>query len=175
VVEQVVKCFWYGKEEHKKWECMEKKEMRREEVAPRQEIWEKVKKHCGVKGLPLRGVVMDMERWMTKWEVIMFVECRGCDYKGTKIQENRGQGFLGKEQLCNMWCGRCKETWNWKEEEAARGRAERVKCDTCGGKDTVTGGKVERNGKGEVFCLLCKIGKKVPWWNWEGKNGTVSA
>jgi len=35
VVEQIVKCFWYGKKGHRKWKCVEKKEMRREEVAPR--------------------------------------------------------------------------------------------------------------------------------------------
>ena len=33
----------------------------------------------------------------------------------------------------------------------------------------MTGGKVERNEKGEVFCLLCRTGKKVLWWNWGGK------
>ena len=32
VVEQKVKCFWCGKEEHKKWECPEKK--KRKEVVP---------------------------------------------------------------------------------------------------------------------------------------------
>ena len=39
---------------------------------------------------------------------------------------------------------------------------ERVKCSTCGGKDTVVGERVERNEKGEVFCLLYKTGKKMP-------------
>ena len=86
--------------------------MYRKEVTPRQEVWEKVKKHCGVKGLPPREVVMSMEGWMIKWEVVTLVECRVCNYKGTKTQENWGQGFLGKEQLCNMWCGECKEAWN---------------------------------------------------------------
>ena len=44
-----------------------------------------------------------------------------------------------------------------------------MKCGTCGGKDAVTEGKVERNEKGEVFCPSCRTGKKVPWWNWGGK------
>ena len=66
-----------------------------------------------------------------------FVECRGCDYKGTKTQENRGQGFLSKEQSCNMWCERCKEMWNWRDREAESRRAERVKYSTCEDKDTV--------------------------------------
>jgi len=65
-----------------------------------------------------------------------------------------------------MWCGNCKEAWNWREEEAKSGRAERVKCDAYGGKDAVVGGGVERNEKREVFCPPCRTGKKTPWWNW---------
>jgi len=65
------------------------------------------------------------------------VECRGCDYKGTKTEENCGQRFLGKVQLCNIWYGSCKEAWNWRDREVEGGRAERVKCSTCGGKDMV--------------------------------------
>ena len=47
-----------------------------------------------------------------KWEVVTLVEYRGYNYKGMKTVENRGQGFLSKEHLCNMWCERCKEAWN---------------------------------------------------------------
>jgi len=35
-----------------------------------------------------------------------------------------------------------------------------MKCSTCGGKNAVVRGKVERNEKGEVFCLSCRMGKK---------------
>ena len=52
---------------------------------------------------------MSMKGWTTKWEVVTLVECQGCNYKRIKTQENTGQGFLNKEQLCNMWCERCKE------------------------------------------------------------------
>ena len=52
---------------------------------------------------------MSIEGWTMQWEVVTLVECRGCDYKGTKMQKNWGQGFLEKEQLCNIWCGECKE------------------------------------------------------------------
>ena len=69
--------------------------------------------------------------------MVTFVEYRGCNYKRTKTQENRGQGFLEKVQLCNMWCESCKEAWNWRDREMGSGRAERVKCSACGGKDTV--------------------------------------
>jgi len=34
VVKEVVKCFGCDKEEHKKWECPQKKERRKEEAAP---------------------------------------------------------------------------------------------------------------------------------------------
>jgi len=44
-----------------------------------------------------------------------------------------------------------------------------VRYSTCGGKDVVIGGKVERSEKGKVFCPPCRIEKKVPWWNWDGK------
>ena len=62
-----------------------------------------------------------------------------------------------------MQYGNCKEAWNWREEEAERDKAERVECSAYGGKDAVVGEKVERNEKGEVFCPLCRTGKKVPW------------
>jgi len=85
-----------------------------------------------------------------------------------KMEENRGQGFLGKVQLSNIWCGGCKEAWNWRDREAESGRAERVKCSTCGGKDTVIW-KMERNEKGKIFCLPCRTGRKTLWWNWRGE------
>jgi len=90
------------------------------------------------------------------------MEYRECDYKGMKMEENREQCFLKKAQLCNMWCESCKEAWNWREREAESGRAERVKCSTCGRKDVVVREKVKRNKKGEVFCLPYRTGKKIP-------------
>jgi len=53
VVEQTVKCFQYGEEGHKKWECPKKNKKRKEEMALLQNVWKKIKQHCGVKGLPL--------------------------------------------------------------------------------------------------------------------------
>jgi len=110
-----------------------------------------------------------MEGWTTRREVVTFVECQRCNYKGTKTEENRGQGFLQKGQLSNMWCRGCKEAWNWRDKEAESRRAERVKCSMCGGKDVVVGEKMKKNEKGEIFCLPCRTGKKMPWWNWGGK------
>jgi len=128
-----------------------------------------MKKHSGARGLPPREAAMCMEGWTIPREVVTFVECRGCDYKGKKTEENRGQGFLEKTQLYNMWCRSCKEAWNWREREVENGRAERVKCNTCGRKDAVVREKVERNEKGKVFFLPCRTGKKMPWWNWGGR------
>ena len=106
---EVVKCFGCGKEGHKKWECPRKRESEREEVVPPKDVWERVKLHSRAKGLPPRGARMSMEGWMMQREVVTFVECRGCDYKGTKTQENQGQGFLSKKQLLHMWCESCRE------------------------------------------------------------------
>jgi len=47
--------------------------------------------------------------------------------------------------------------------EAKSGRAERVKCSACGGKDAVVGEAEEKNKKGEIFCPPCKTGRKMPW------------
>ena len=38
-------------------------------------------------------------------------------------------------------------------------------CNAYKGKDAVVGGKIERNKKKKAFYLLCRTGKKVPWWN----------
>jgi len=77
IVEKEVWCFKCGEKGHKKWECPKMKEKRREEkAAPPQEVWKKVKEHCGARGLPPRGAVMSMEGWMTWWEVVTLIECR---------------------------------------------------------------------------------------------------
>ena len=89
VVREVVKCFRCGKEGHKKWECSKKnKRSRKEEAASPRAVWKKVKRHSRVKGLPPRGATICMEGWTIPREVVMFVECRECDYKGTKTEEN---------------------------------------------------------------------------------------
>jgi len=89
VVEDVVRCFGCGEVGHKKWECLRKKERNKNvEAVPPREVWEKVKLHLSAKGLPSRGAKISMEGWVTRGEVVTFVECRGCDYKSTKTQEN---------------------------------------------------------------------------------------
>ena len=46
---------------------------------------------------------------MTRWEVMTFVKCRGCNYKGTKIHENWEQEFISGEHLRNVWYSSCLE------------------------------------------------------------------
>ena len=160
VVRDVVKCFRCGEKGHKRWECPQEKERSgRKEAAPPRHVWEKVKVHSHTKGLPPRGARMSIEGWITQREVVTFVECRGCDYKGTKTQENRGQGFLSKRQLLHMWCEGCKEAKEWREREAQNGRAERVVCSGCDVRDAVTE-KVERNEKGRFSVHLVGQGRK---------------
>jgi len=84
VVREEVKCFGCGKKGHKKWKCPNMKKRKQEEAALPQEVWDKVKEHSRARGLPPRGAVMCMEGWTTWREVVIFVECRRCDYKGTK-------------------------------------------------------------------------------------------
>jgi len=166
-VEEIVKCFVCGEKGHKKWECPRKRE-RKKEAAPPREVWEKVKLHSSAKGLPPRGAEMSMEGWIIRREVVTFVECHGCNYKGTKTQENQGQGFLSKRQLLHMWYKGCREAREWRERETQSGRAERVVCSACDVRDVVKEG-VRRNKKGKIFCLPCRSGKKIPWWNWGGE------
>jgi len=66
------------------------KEKKKEKAVPLWKVWKKVKEHYGVRGLPPREAVMSMEGWTTWWKVVTFVECRRCNYKGIKTQENRG-------------------------------------------------------------------------------------
>ena len=177
VVRDIVKCFRCGKEGHKKWECLRKEERSKsEEAAPLREVWEKVKLHLRAKRLPPRGARMSMEGWTMQKEVVTFVECRGCDYKGTKTQENQGQGFLSKKQLLHMWCEGCKEAKEWREREAQGGRAERVVCSACDVRDTVcnkTAGKLEHLWRWIIlflfhFSLLCNTLKCVGHYDSKG-------
>jgi len=57
-------------------------------VVPLRAVWEKVKRYSRAKRLPPKRAAICMEGWTTPREVVMFVECRGCDYKGMKTEEN---------------------------------------------------------------------------------------
>ena len=74
-------------------------------------LWRKVQEYSGAWGMPPRSTVLEQKGWTTKWEVVTFVECRGCNYKGTKIHESQGQGFVSGKHLRNVWCNSCLEAW----------------------------------------------------------------
>jgi len=61
--------------------------------------------------MPLRSTALEERGWSTKWEVITYVECGGCEYKRTKMQENWEQRFLPEAQLSNIWCDNCLRAW----------------------------------------------------------------
>jgi len=65
--------------------------------------------------MPLRSTALEQRGWMTKWEVVMFVECEGYNSKSTKIYENQKQGFISGEYLRNIWSSSCLEAWRWRE------------------------------------------------------------
>jgi len=67
-----------------------------------------------------------------------------------------------------MWCESCRKAKEWRQKEAQSGRVERVVCSACDVRDAVKE-RIERNEKGEIFCLPCRTGKKIPWWNWGGE------
>jgi len=66
VIEKRLQCFKCGEEGHKKWECPQMKERKREEVVLPHKVWEKIREHCGAKGHLSRGAVMSMEGWTTR-------------------------------------------------------------------------------------------------------------
>ena len=51
-------------------------------------LWRKMQEHSSVQGMPLKDTALEERGWKTKKEIVMFVECRRCEYKGTKTEEN---------------------------------------------------------------------------------------
>jgi len=89
--------------------------------------------------MPPRSAALEQKGWTTKWEDMIFVECGGYSYKGTKTHKNQGQGFISGEHLRNVWCSRCLEAWRWRENTARERKVVSVEYSWCGRKDTVEG------------------------------------
>jgi len=175
-VEERIRCFRCWRVEHYKWEYpnikVEKKRRSEEAVctaslqkAQQKErlahsLWRKVQEHSGTWGMPPRSATLEQREWMTKWEVVTFVECGGCNYKGTKTYKNQGQGFVSGKQLRNMWCSSCLKAWKWREDTAGEKRAAVMKCSQCGRKDTVE--KIPEKDRKKILYLECGMGKKQP-------------
>lgn len=119
-------------------------QMVQQERRPVYPLWEKVQEYSSMQGMPLRSAALEKRGWSTRWEVVMYMKYRECDYKGTKMQENQRQEFLPKAQLSNMWCGNCKRGWEWRNAEGEAGRGIKVKCTKCGKKDMAVDKKICR-------------------------------
>ena len=87
--------------------------------------------------MPPRGTALEEQEWKTRWKVVTFVECRGYEYKGTKIQENQEQVFVSRKQLKNIWYSQCLEVWKQRENSAKERGVVKVKCTQCGQRDMV--------------------------------------
>ena len=96
--------------------------------------------------MPPRGTALEEKGWKTKWEVVTFVEYSGCNYKGTKTEENQEHGFVSGERLKNIWCKNCLEVWKWRNNEVGS----KVKYTKYKRKDTIVEKKYQRR-KEEIF------------------------
>jgi len=91
--------------------------------------------------------------------IVTFVEYGRCEYKGTRTEENRGQGFISGKQLRNLWCGRCLKAWKRRKDRGGY-KVEYIKY---GRNNTIKGRKLEER---KILYPECRIGKKKLWWNW---------
>jgi len=94
---------------------------------------------------------------------VTFVECGGCNYKGTKTYKNQGQGFIPGEQLRNVWCSSFFKAWKWREDTVGERGAVVMKCSQCGRKDTVE--KIPEKDRKKILYPEYGMGKKQPWWD----------
>ena len=101
---------------------------------------------------------------MTKWEVVTFVECKGYNYKDTKIYKNQGQGFISGEQLRNIQYNSCFKAWKWREDTAGEKGAVVVKCSQCRRKDIVE--KILEKFRKKILCPEYRMEKKQLWQDW---------
>ena len=176
-----VKCFRCWGVGYFKWECpnikVEKKREGDEEVVwvaslqkaqqkkrPAHLLWRKVQKYSSTWRMPPRSVVLEQRGWTTRWKVVIFVEYRGCNYKGTKMHKNQGQGFISGKHLRNVQCSSCLKVQRQRENTAREREAVNIKYSWCRRKDTVKG--ISEEDKKKILCPKCSTGRKQPWWDW---------
>jgi len=99
----------YGVE--KRAACVARPQKAQQEKRLAHSLRRKVQEHSSVWGMPPKGTVLEERGWKTKEMIVTFVKCGGCEYKDTRTEENRGQGFISEKQLRNLWYGRCLEAW----------------------------------------------------------------
>ena len=179
IVEEV-KCFRYQGVGYFKWECsnikVEKKKKRDEKVAciasPQKvqqgerlvySLQRKIQEYSGIQRIPPRSTALEQKEQTTRWEVVTFVECGEYNYKGTKMYENQGQGFISGEHLRNVWCSSCLEIQRWRENTARERRAVNVKYSQYRRKDIVE--RISEKDRKRILCLEYRTGRKQPWWD----------
>ena len=121
-----VRCFRYWSIEHFKQEDsnieVKKKRKRNKEVIymaslqktqqeerPVYFLQRKIQEYSSIWGMLPKSAILEQREQMTRWEVVTFVECGEYNYKGTKMYENQGQGFISGEYLRNVQCSSCLE------------------------------------------------------------------
>ena len=134
-----------------------------QEKRPACSLQRKVQEYYVERGMPPRGTALEEQGQKTKWEVVTFVKYGRCQYKGTKIQKNWGQGFVSGEQLKNIWYSQCLEAQRQRENLAKERRAVKVKYTQCGQRDMVA--KVSKEDKKRILCPEYRMGRKQPWWD----------
>ena len=177
--EKKVQCFRCWRIKHYKQQCsnikVEKERKGGQEVAcvvnPQKAqqvkklvhfLWRKVQKYSSVQDMPLRSVALEERGWKTRQEVVTFVEYSGCNYKGTKTEENQGQDFVSREKLRNVWYENCLEVLKWRNKEAGS----RVKCTKCGRKDMIVKEEILEEGRRNIQYPEYRTGRKQLWQNW---------
>ena len=113
-----------------------------------------------MQGISPRSIALEQREWMTRWEVMTFVEYGGCNNKGTKAHENWKQGFISGEYLRNMWYSTCLEAWRWRENTAREKGVVNVKCSWYRRKDTVE--EISEEDRKRILCPECRTRRKQP-------------
>ena len=113
----------------------------------------KVQEHSSTWSMPLKDIALEQRGWETKKEIVTFVECRGCEYKSTKTEENQEQGFISGKQLRNLQCRNCLEAWKQRKDKGGC----KVECVKCGRNNTIRGRKIEER---KICTLNVEQGKR---------------
>ena len=88
--------------------------------------------------------------------MVTFVECGGCNYKGTKIEKNQEQDFVSREKLRNIQYKSCLETQKWRNNEAES----KVKYIKYGRKNTIVEEEISEEERRNIWYLEYKTKRK---------------
>ena len=114
--------------------------------------------------MPPRSAALQQRGWITRWEVVTFVECGGCNYKGTKMHENQRQGFISGKHLRNVQYSSCLEVQRYKENTVKERGTVNVKYSWYERKDTVE--RISEENRKRILCPEYRTRKKQLWQDW---------